>query len=132
MLKLFLISSFLGALSNLIQAPWNFFFLIFLIFPILHLILDSKIKDQLNKMEKDGFGKFPICIAKTQFSFSTNPDLKGAPSDHEFPIREVRLSSGAEYIVVICGSIMTMPGLPSVPAADSIKLNDKGEIEGLF
>jgi len=93
---------------------------------------DTKIKDQLNKMEKDGFGKFPICIAKTQYSFSTNPDLKGAPSDHEFPIREVRLSSGAEFIVVICGAIMTMPGLPSVPAANSIKLNDKGEIEGLF
>ena len=96
------------------------------------VIADSKIKDQLNKMEKDGFGKFPICIAKTQYSFSTNPDLKGAPSGHEFPIREVKLSSGAEFIVVICGAIMTMPGLPSVPAADSIKLNDKGEIEGLF
>ena len=96
------------------------------------VIADSKIKDQLNKMEKDGFGKFPICIAKTQYSFSTNPDLKGAPSGHEFPIREVRLSSGAEFIVVICGAIMTMPGLPSVPAANSIKLNDKGEIEGLF
>jgi len=96
------------------------------------VIADSKIKDQLNKMEKDGFGKFPICIAKTQYSFSTNPDLKGAPSGHEFPIREVRLSSGAEFIVVICGAIMAMPGLPSVPAANSIKLNDKGEIEGLF
>ena len=96
------------------------------------IIVDAKIKDQLNKMEKDGFGKFPICIAKTQYSFSTNPDLKGAPTGHEFPIREVRQSSGAEFIVVICGAIMTMPGLPSVPAANSIKLNDKGEIEGLF
>ena len=96
------------------------------------VVADSKIKNQLNKMEKDGFGKFPICIAKTQYSFSTNPDLKGAPTDHEFPIREVKLSSGAEFIVVICGAIMTMPGLPSVPAANSIKLNDKGEIEGLF
>ena len=96
------------------------------------VIADSKIKNQLSKMEKDGFGKFPICIAKTQYSFSTNPDLKGAPSGHEFPIREVRLSSGAEFIVVICGAIMTMPGLPKIPAADSIKLNDKGEIEGLF
>jgi len=96
------------------------------------VLADGKIKDQLNKMEKDGFGKFPICIAKTQYSFSTNPDLKGAPSGHEFPIREIRLSSGAEFIVVICGAIMTMPGLPSVPAANSIKLNDKGEIEGLF
>ena len=96
------------------------------------IIADPQIKDQLNKMEKDGFGKFPICIAKTQYSFSTDPDLKGAPTGHEFPIREVRLSSGAEFIVVICGAIMTMPGLPSVPAANSIKLNDKGEIEGLF
>jgi len=96
------------------------------------IIADAKIKDQLNKMEKDGFGKFPICIAKTQYSFSTDPDLKGAPTGHEFPIREVRLSSGAEFIVVICGAIMTMPGLPSVPAANSIRLNDKGEIEGLF
>ena len=83
-------------------------------------------------LEQDGFGKFPICIAKTQYSFSTNPDLKGAPLNHEFPIREVRLSSGAEFIVVICGAIMTMPGLPSIPAANTIKLNDKGEIEGLF
>ena len=96
------------------------------------VIADTKIKDQLNKMEKDGFGKFPICIAKTQYSFSTDPDLKGAPSGHEFQIREVKLSSGAEFIVVICGAIMTMPGLPSIPAASSIKLNDKGEIEGLF
>jgi len=96
------------------------------------VIADTKIKDQLNKMEKDGFGKFPICIAKTQYSFSIDPDLKGAPSGHEFPIREVKLSSGAEFIVVICGAIMTMPGLPSVPSANSIKLNDKGEIEGLF
>jgi len=96
------------------------------------VIADASIKDQLKKMEKDGFGKLPICIAKTQYSFSTNPDLKGAPSNHEFPIREVRLSSGAEFVVVICGAIMTMPGLPRVPAADSIKLNDKGDIEGLF
>ena len=83
-------------------------------------------------MEEDGFGKFPICIAKTQFSFSTDPSLKGAPSGHVLPIREVRLSSGAEFVVVVCGAIMTMPGLPRVPAANSIKLNDKGDIEGLF
>ena len=82
-------------------------------------------------MEK-GYGKFPICIAKTQFSFSTDPNLKGAPSGHVLPIREIRLSSGAEFIVVVCGAIMTMPGLPKTPAADSIKLNKKGEIEGLF
>ena len=96
------------------------------------VVADTKIRDQLKKMEEDGFGKFPICIAKTQYSFSTDPSLKGAPSSHVLPIREIRLSSGAEFIVVICGSIMTMPGLPRVPAADSIKLNDKGEIEGLF
>ena len=96
------------------------------------VVADTKIRDQLKKMEENGFGKFPICIAKTQFSFSTDPSLKGAPSGHVLPIREVRLSSGAEFVVVICGSIMTMPGLPRVPAADSIKLNDKGKIEGLF
>ena len=96
------------------------------------VVADTKIRDQLKKMEEDGFGKFPICIAKTQYSFSTDPSLKGAPSGHVLPIREVRLSSGAEFIVVICGSIMTMPGLPKVPAANSIKLNNKGEIEGLF
>ena len=96
------------------------------------VIADTKIRSQLKKMEEDGFGKFPICIAKTQFSFSTDPNLKGAPSGHVLPIREVRLSSGAEFIVVICGSIMTMPGLPKVPAAESIKLNEKGDIEGLF
>ena len=74
-----------------------------------------------------------VCIAKTQYSFSTDPNLKGAPSlDMSLPIREIRLSSGAEFIVVVCGAIMTMPGLPRVPAADSIKLNKNGEIEGLF
>tara|TARA_B110000438_G_scaffold11307_1_gene11218 strand:- start:943 stop:1611 length:669 start_codon:yes stop_codon:yes gene_type:complete len=96
------------------------------------VVADTKIREQLKKMEEDGFGKFPICVAKTQYSFSTDPNLKGAPSGHVLSIREVRLSSGAEFIVVICGSIMTMPGLPRVPAADSIKLNDNGEIEGLF
>ena len=96
------------------------------------VIADTKIRNQLKKMEQDGFGKFPICIAKTQFSFSTDPNLKGAPSGHVLPIREVRLSSGAEFIVVLCGEVMTMPGLPRVPAADSIKLNNKGDIEGLF
>ena len=93
---------------------------------------DEKVKNDLKKFEKNGYGKLPVCIAKTQYSFSVDPKLKGAPSNHEIPIREVRLSSGAEFIVVICGSIMTMPGLPRVPAADSIKLNNKGEIEGLF
>ena len=93
---------------------------------------DEKVKEQLEVFENNGHGNLPVCIAKTQFSFSTDPKLKGAPSDHEIPIREVRLSSGAEFVVVVCGSIMTMPGLPRVPAADTIKLNQKGQIEGLF
>ena len=92
----------------------------------------EKVKEELIKFEKNGYGKLPVCIAKTQYSFSVDPKLKGAPSNHEIPIREVRLSSGAEFIVVVCGSIMTMPGLPRVPAADSIKINNKGEIDGLF
>ena len=96
------------------------------------VIADKKIMDQLTHFEEAGYGKFPICIAKTQYSFSTDPNNKGAPSNHSIPIREVRLSSGAEFIVVVCGEIMTMPGLPSVPAADSIRLNSQGEIEGLF
>ena len=94
--------------------------------------VDEKTKKDIKKIEKAGFGKFPVCIAKTQYSFSTDPKLKGAPSDHMLFVREVRLSSGAEFVVVVCGSIMTMPGLPKVPAADKIKLNKKGEIEGLF
>ena len=93
---------------------------------------EKNIKDKIKKIEDSGFGKFPICIAKTQYSFSTDPKLKGAPSGHTLPIREVKLSSGAEFVVVICGEIMTMPGLPRIPAADSIKLNENGEIEGLF
>ena len=93
---------------------------------------DENVKEQVNIIEKSGFAKFPVCIAKTQYSFSTDPKLKGAPSGHTLPIREIRLSSGAGFVVVICGAIMTMPGLPKVPAADSIKLNKKGEIEGLF
>ena len=96
------------------------------------VIADKKIKEQLKQFEDSGYGDFPICVAKTQYSFSTDPSLKGAPTGHSIPIREVRLSSGAEFIVVICGEIMTMPGLPSVPAANSIHLNDNGEIEGLF
>ena len=96
------------------------------------VIADTKIRDQLKSFEEAGYGELPICVAKTQYSFSTDPNLKGAPSGHSLPIREIRLSSGAEFIVVVCGAIMTMPGLPRVPAADSIKLNKKGEIEGLF
>ena len=96
------------------------------------VVADTKIRDQLKGFEERGYQSLPICIAKTQYSFSTDPNLKGAPSGHVLPIREVRLSSGAEFIVVVCGAIMTMPGLPKVPAADSIRINKKGETEGLF
>ncbi len=92
----------------------------------------NEIKQKLKIFENNGFKNFPVCVAKTQYSFSTDPKLKGAPTNHEIPIRDVRLSSGAEFIVVICGSIMTMPGLPKIPAADKIKLNKKGQVEGLF
>ncbi len=96
------------------------------------VVADTKIREQLKNFQENGYGELPICIAKTQYSFSTDPSLKGAPSGHVLPIREVRLSSGAEFIVVVCGAIMTMPGLPRVPAADSIKINDQGQTEGLF
>jgi len=96
------------------------------------VVADTKVREQLKNFQENGYGELPICVAKTQFSFSTDPSLKGAPSGHVLPIREVNLSSGAEFIVVVCGAIMTMPGLPKVPAADSIKLNAKGETEGLF
>ncbi len=96
------------------------------------VVADTKIRDQLKAFEERGYQSLPICIAKTQYSFSTDPNLKGAPSGHVLPIREVRLSSGAEFIVVVCGAIMTMPGLPKVPAADAIRINEKGETEGLF
>ena len=93
---------------------------------------NDEVKNQLREFEKNGHKHLPVCIAKTQYSFSTDPKNKGAPSNHEIPIREVRLSSGAEFVVVVCGSIMTMPGLPKIPAADNIKLNKKGQIDGLF
>ena len=93
---------------------------------------DKSVKDQLKTWEEMGYGKLPICIAKTQYSFSTNPDAKGAPADHTINVREVRLSAGAEFVVAICGEIMTMPGLPRVPAADSIDVGADGKIVGLF
>jgi formate--tetrahydrofolate ligase len=93
---------------------------------------DKSVKDQLKSWEEMGYGKLPICVAKTQYSFSTNPDAKGAPADHTINVREVRLSAGAEFVVAICGEIMTMPGLPKVPAADSIDVNAQGQIVGLF
>jgi formate--tetrahydrofolate ligase len=90
------------------------------------------VRDQLAQFEQMGYGKLPVCIAKTQYSFTTNADLKGAPSDHIVTVREVRLSAGAEFVVAICGEIMTMPGLPKVPAADAIDVNAQGQIVGLF
>jgi formate--tetrahydrofolate ligase len=93
---------------------------------------DKSVKDQLKSWEELGYGKLPICVAKTQYSFTTNPDAKGAPADHTINVREVRLSAGAEFVVAICGEIMTMPGLPKVPAADSIDVNAQGQIVGLF
>ncbi len=96
------------------------------------IIADKKVRQQFAKYEREGYGKYPICMAKTQYSFSTDPNLLGAPSGHVVPIREIRLAAGAEFVVVVCGAIMTMPGLPRVPAADSIRVNDEGRIEGLF
>ncbi len=96
------------------------------------LEIEEETKEKIRIIEQAGFGRFPVCIAKTQYSFSTDPKLKGAPTGYKLQVREVRLSSGAEFIVVVCGSIMTMPGLPRIPAADNIKLNKEGDIEGLF
>ena len=96
------------------------------------IIADKKVRDQFAAFEEGGYGKYPVCMAKTQYSFSTDPNLLGAPSGHVVPIREVRLAAGAEFIVVVCGAIMTMPGLPRVPAADAIGVNAAGQIEGLF
>jgi len=96
------------------------------------VIADKKVRNQFADFQSGGYGHLPVCMAKTQYSFSTDPNLKGAPSGHVVPIREVRLSAGAGFVVVICGEIMTMPGLPRVPAANSIFLNDDGLVEGLF
>ncbi|WP_045834873.1 formate--tetrahydrofolate ligase [Hyphomicrobium sp. 99] len=93
---------------------------------------DASVETQFKDFEAAGFGHFPVCMAKTQYSFSTDPTKRGAPTGHIVPIRELRLSAGAEFIVVVTGEIMTMPGLPKVPAADSIRLDDKGQIQGLF
>ncbi|MBL8581173.1 MAG: formate--tetrahydrofolate ligase [Rhizobiaceae bacterium] len=95
-------------------------------------IADKSIRDQLKAWEDAGYGNLPVCMAKTQYSFSTDPNLRGAPTGHTVPIREVRLSAGAGFVVVICGEVMTMPGLPKVPSSEKIFLNDKGQIEGLF
>ena len=95
-------------------------------------IADKKIRDQLRAWEAEGFGHLPICMAKTQYSFTTDPNVRGAPTGHTVPVREVRLAAGAGFVVAICGEIMTMPGLPRVPSAETIRLDDAGRIEGLF
>ena len=96
------------------------------------VLADAKIRNQLKEWETAGYGNLPVCMAKTQYSFTTDPNLRGAPTGHAVPVREVRLSAGAGFVVVICGEIMTMPGLPSKPASESIMLNETGQIEGLF
>ena len=95
-------------------------------------IADKSVRDQLQAWEEAGYGNLPVCMAKTQYSFSTDPNLRGAPTGHIVPVREVRLSAGAGFVVVICGEVMTMPGLPKVPSSEKIFLNEKGQIEGLF
>jgi formate--tetrahydrofolate ligase len=96
------------------------------------IIADKRIRDQLRELDETDVRSFPICMAKTQFSFSTDPSLKGAPSGHVVPIRELRVSAGAGFLVAICGEIMTMPGLPKTPAAERIDVDDDGRITGLF
>ncbi|WP_292089812.1 formate--tetrahydrofolate ligase, partial [Mesorhizobium sp.] len=95
-------------------------------------IADKSIRDQLHAWEQAGYGNLPVCMAKTQYSFSTDPNLRGAPTGHTVPVREVRLSAGAGFVVIICGEIMTMPGLPKSPSSEKIFLNEQGQIEGLF
>jgi formate--tetrahydrofolate ligase len=97
-----------------------------------HVTADSKIHAQIKKLQEDGYGHYPICVAKTQYSFSTDPQLKGAPSNHTINVREVRLAAGAEFIVMVCGDVMTMPGLPKEPSAVRIDMDDNGKVVGLF
>jgi formate--tetrahydrofolate ligase len=96
------------------------------------VIADKSVRDQLRAWEAAGYGPLPICMAKTQYSFTTDPNVRGAPTGHSVPVREVRLSAGAGFVVVICGEIMTMPGLPRMPSAEVIRLDEAGRIEGLF
>jgi formate--tetrahydrofolate ligase len=93
---------------------------------------DGKIRQQLGEWEAAGYGSLPVCMAKTQYSFTTDPNRRGAPTGFEVPVREVRLAAGAGFVVAICGEIMTMPGLPSAPAAETIRIDEEGRIAGLF
>ena len=96
------------------------------------IIADKRIRDQFAELQKAGYGHYPVCMAKTQYSFSADPDQRGAPTGHTLPVRDVRLSAGAGFVVAICGDIMTMPGLPREPAAYRIRIDADGQIEGLF
>jgi formate--tetrahydrofolate ligase len=102
------------------------------VYGALDIVADSKIRGQIKALQEAGYGHYPVCVAKTQYSFSTDPKLRGAPSGHVVNVREVRLAAGAEFIVMICGDIMTMPGLPKVPSANSIDVDENGKIVGLF
>ena len=93
---------------------------------------DSKVREQIRKLEEAGYGHYPVCVAKTQYSFSTDATARGAPSGHTVNIREVRLAAGAEFVVMICGDVMTMPGLPKIPSAEKIDLDEDGKVVGLF
>jgi formate--tetrahydrofolate ligase len=93
---------------------------------------DAKVRGQIDRLQKDGYGHYPVCVAKTQYSFSTDANLRGAPSGHIVNVREVRLAAGAEFVVMICGDVMTMPGLPKVPSAERIDVDESGKIVGLF
>src|SRR4029077_8165951 len=93
---------------------------------------DTKVRNQIRQLQEGGYGHYPVCVAKTQYSFSTDPKLRGAPEGHMVGIREVRLAAGAEFVIMICGDVMTMPGLPKVPAASTIDVDASGRITGLF
>jgi formate--tetrahydrofolate ligase len=93
---------------------------------------DTKIHAQIQALQERGYGHYPVCVAKTQYSFSTDPQLRAAPSDHKINVREVRLAAGAEFVVMVCGDVMTMPGLPKVPSANKIDIDDNGKVVGLF
>jgi formate--tetrahydrofolate ligase len=93
---------------------------------------EGKVREQIARLQNDGYGHYPVCMAKTQYSFSTDPSLRGAPEGHTVNVREVRLSAGAEFVVMICGDILTMPGLPKVPSAHAIDLDADGKVVGLF
>jgi formate--tetrahydrofolate ligase len=97
-----------------------------------HVTADAKVREQIKRLQEEGFGKLPVCVAKTQYSFSTDARLRGAPVDHVIDVREVRLSAGAGFVVMICGDVMTMPGLPKAPAALKIDIGDDGRVTGLF